>query len=663
MAETPYPLLRGGRRRRSRRIAIPRSRIRVVALAVLAAGLILIAAVVFRTAPPADPVRSLSSAAAALARGNYSAAQNAALTAVAAAPPSGRTSGDAHLMLARAYLMMGDGLAAEAEVVRAQAAGVAAARIDGLRARALFLQHDLDGAMAAASAAPDDDALARRTRARVLAERGQQADAEQLLAADRDPAGLVDLAIIRLRADDIGGAARPAAQAVRAAPRDPAALTVQGEVVRLRYGPTAALRWFEAALQRDAYHVPALLAYAATLGDVGRHADMLAATRKALMARPNDPQALYLQAVLAVRARNLDLAQSLFHRAGAIDRTIPAAALVSGMIDYDKGRFEQAIGTWRDLVARQPMNLIARRALAAALLRSGDATAAIDVLRPMVNRGDADSYTLTLAARAAERLGDRIAAGRWLDRAAMGAQQTSAAFAIDGTLASFAQDAAQAPDDPALGIALVRALLTNGRAAAGIDLARQWAAKRPGDPAMQRALGDALATTGQGAAAIDAYTRAADLTFDEPTMLRLVDALGRSGRAQDAAATLSLYLAQNPQSIVGQRLRAHWLVATGGGAQAIEPLEAVRHMVGNRNVALLTDLALAYVAADEPTVARRYGQAAYRLSPLTVAAIDAYGVALAADGDTGGARQLFAKALAIDPANTVVQGHARGVAR
>ncbi|MEG8018441.1 hypothetical protein [Sphingomonas sp. LR55] len=105
-------------------------------------------------------------------------------------------------------------------------------------------------------------------------------------------------------------------RAVALAPREPSALTLQGEVIRDRYGLVAALPWFEAALKRDAYYHPALIEYAATLGDVGRNADMLVATRRALQARPGSPQALYLQAVLAARAGRIDLARALLRRTG-----------------------------------------------------------------------------------------------------------------------------------------------------------------------------------------------------------------------------------------------------------------------------------------------------------------------------------------------------------
>ena len=119
-------------------------------------------------------------------------------------------------------------------------------------------------------------------------------------------------------------------------------------------------------------------------GDLGRYRDMLDATRRALSAaRPADAQAYYLQAVLAARAGQYDLARDLMQRAtgGAID-DMPGALLLNGVLDYQGGAYEQAIGAWRELVDDQPMNFAARRLLGAALLRSGDADGALDALAP-----------------------------------------------------------------------------------------------------------------------------------------------------------------------------------------------------------------------------------------------------------------------------------------
>ena len=639
------------------------NRARLLALCLLCLCIVGVAIALAMRSPRPDARRSLVDSLTTLEAGNYSAARTNAQAAVTAAP----RWAIAHAVLARAYLELGDGVAAEAELVRAVDTGLSIDRLHQLKAHALLLQGDPDGALdALADTRPSYAGYATRIRARALASQGEGAQAQTVLASmlDRvpaDAAAWTDLGRIRLTAGDVGGAAVAAARAVTLAPREPAALTLQGEVVRSRYGLIAALPWFQAALRRDAYYHPALIEYAATLGDAGRNAEMLAVSRDALQARPGSPQALYLQAVLAVRAGQYGLARVLVRRSAGATGGLPGALLLTGSLDYADGKFEQAIVSWRALLAAQPLNVAVRRLLGAALLRSGDPRGALDVLRPIGLRGDADGYSLTLIARAFDALGDKGAAAGFLDRAAAGATALATIFATDASVSALAADADLTPDDPTYVLGLIRGLASGGDGGGAIARARALVASAPGAPAAHLALGDTLATGNSYAEAAREYARAADLTFDEPTMLRLVDALGRAGRATDAAGTLALYLSQNPQSLAGQRLLGRWQVASGDWDAAIETLEGVRRRIGNRDAGVLGDLARAYAGSDDGAIAVRYGRAAHALLPMSASAADAYGVALAASGDDSGARQLFVKATRLSPGDLAIVAHLRAL--
>ena len=54
-----------------------------------------------------------------------------------------------------------------------------------------------------------------------------------------------------------------------------------------------------------------------------------------------------------------------------------------------------------------------------------------------------------------------------------------------------------------------------------------------------------------------------------------------------------------------------------------------------------------------------YARAAYALQPMSAATTDAYGVALAAAGRAGGARQLLDKAIAPAPADRAIAARRR----
>ena len=659
MAEATYPLYR---QRQRRRIRIG-NRPRLIAICALCLALVAGTIALLHRQPAPDPARSLADGVQTLASGNYSAARNNAQ----AASRDGAQRAVAEAVLARAYLELGDGGAAEAALIRARDAGMPADRLHQLQAHARLLQGDPDGALAeAAKTTPRYAAYAIRVRALALAAKGDIVGAQTLLQsvlerAPRDAAAWTTLGRIRYDAGDIGGAADAATHAAALAPWEPAALVLQGEVVRSRYGLAAALPWFDAALKRDAYYPPALIDLAATSGDLGHYADMLSSARALTAARPGDRYALYFQAVLAARAGRLDLARSLLSLTGTAANDLPGAILLGGAIDYAQGKDEQAIGKWRRLQRMQPLNIGVRRLLASALLRSGDAAGAREMLRPIVLRGDADAYSLRLAARAFEATGDRAGAAALIDRAQAGTPAAAPAFASADDLGTLQAGAAQAPNDPTYAIGVMRGLIDQGDEAGAIAKARMLVAASPGAPAAQLALGDALVAAGKYGDAVAPYARAADLAFDEPTMLRLVDADGRAGHARDAAATLALYLAQNPQSATARALLGHLQVVGGQFDAAIETLEAVRAVTGTRTVALLADLAVAYAGAGEGDVARRYAAAAYALAPMNAGVADAYGVALAADGDTDGARQLIGKAASLAPRDPAIAAHRRQI--
>lgn len=643
----PYPLWR--RLQRRRRAIAWRFEWRWLATAILI-GAVVVAGYLTSLPKLHDPRRALPEALAALEAHRWSVARDAALRAVVAGP----RSGTAQLVLARAQIELGEGIAGEAALARAEAAGVSPARLHGLRGAAQLLQGDGDGALvqvAQASGMPARDglaggqAMAWRVQARALAAQGQGGRGQAVLTTwltrhPRDAAAWSELGRIRLGAGDIGGAAEAAAQAVAIDRRDPAALVLEGEVVRTRVGPVAALPWFAAAVARDPGYHPALIEQAATLGDRGRYRAMLAAARAALVARPGSPQALYLEAVLAARSGRPALARELLARAGDALDALPGAQLLSGAVALAEGNAELAVSSLRDLVGAQPENWAARRLFGVALLRSGDAAGALAALRPIAVRADADAYTLELAARAMAATGDRAGAAVLHDRAGSGQAGPAPPFATEVGLGTLQAAVAAAPNDPTAVLALIRGLLASGDRVGALMAARELAAASPGAPAAWRAVGDVLLVGGDAKGAAVAFARSANLRFDAPAMLRLVDAYGRTGQARAAAGVIAAYLSQNPDDPVALRLAGHWQVAARQWSAAIRSLERVQARDGSREAGVLADLALAYAGAGRIGAARAAAGAAYALAPGQPVAVRAYAVVLGIAGDREGARQM-----------------------
>lgn len=608
---------------------------------------------------PAAARASMQKGVALLAQDNFTAARAAALSAVRSDPGSG----EAHLLLARTQLALQDGVGAEAELKRANDAGVDQKFTHHLKAQALVLEGQPEKAIAEAEKSdPQFRAYGLRIRARAMAAMGNMGGANAALTeaariAPGDAAVWTDTGRFRFVAGDMSGAIAASQKAVELDGGDIDALVLRGELVRSQYGLVASLPWFENALKRDPLYHDALIQYAATLGDAGRTIEMLAATRRALEARPGSPQALYLQAVLAARAGNYDLARSLVEQTGGSIDSLPGMLLLTGTLDLESGDIQQAIDKLRQLTDMQPDNAVARTLYAQALLRSDAARNALDVLRPVVLRADADSYPLTLAARAFERIGDRGQAARFLDRAAQPAHGDSGPLGVGDSPATLAAAAQQHPGDASAVVPYIRALLISGDSNGAFSRARQFAQDNPGSPVALAAYGDMLMVTGRYADAAGVYKQAADLRFDEPTMLRLVEALGRSGHAADASNALALFLSQNPNNLTALRLSAHWQLANGQVDAAIDTLEGLRARVGERDAAIETDLAAAYSASGDTDSAESHGESAYALAPANPAAADAYGWALYQGGDLQGALDLLQKAVALSPRHPGLHWH------
>lgn len=575
----------------------------------------------------ADSAAAVARGQAALAAGDPRTARVELLNAIKADP----SNGAAHLLQAQVHLRLGDGAAAEAEIARARESGVDPRTTRHLMAEALLLQDAAQRALAeadAAAVAPAFAGSAARLRGQAQARLGDRdaAAAEFALAVrlnPRDAAAWADLGRFRATSGEAADALQAANRAIALAPANAEALILKGELTRTQYGLRAALPWFDRALEIAPQSVPALIEKAATLGEMGRNRDMLAVTRAVIAVDPANPVAFYLQAVMAARAGDFGLARSMLARTGGRMEDVPAMLLLAGAIDLQDGNGEQAIGRLARLVEMQPGNLKARRLLAAAQFRIHDHAAVVATLRNIADSRQADSYVLTLMGRALEARGDRVAAARYLDRAAL-PLATGGGVGAD-RLEMLRRAVALDPGSRDARAALARALLEGGALDAGLAEARAVQAASPADPFGLVLLGDALAARQGWGAAADAYRRAANVSFTEPVALRLIDALHRAGNTPAAYQALGLFLDQTPRSIPGLLFAADLAMGSAQWDRAIEILEGVRQRLGNRDAALLNNLAWAYAQTGDRPRAVAFARAAHALVPANPAAADTYG--------------------------------------
>jgi len=276
----------------------------------------------------------------------------------------------------------------------------------------------------------------------------------------------------------------------------------------------------------------------------------------------------------------------------------------------------------------QPANQKARRFLAAAYWKAGNAAATIEALRPIAERADADSYSLALMGRALATAGSGDAA-YYLSRAAVPQNRAPAALIAggidDAEVERFRRAAASAPGHAPTEIAYAGALLASGRSAEALALARRLQAQHPGVPDAHMLVGDALGLTGDPAGAAEQYRKAANLAFSEPVAMRLVGALDRSGQPEAATEALRLYLGQNPRSVPALLLAASRYMGAGEWQAAINIYEGLRRRLGDNDALLLNNLALAYGETGHPERALTLATRARALAPANPVTTDTLG--------------------------------------
>lgn len=579
----------------------------------------------------------------------------------------------ARLALARTNLMLRDGVGAQAEVERARASGVPAAETAHLLAHALFLQggHD-DAIRAGAGAAPAHVAYAARIMSNAALAKGDTARAAAELdravaAGPEDSEAWLELARFLRRNQDLAAALAAADKAVRFGPRSVEALTLRGELTRSQYGLAAAVPWFDRALAIDPDHVVALLERAATLGDVGRMSEMLRDSRRVLELSPGHPRAFYLQAMLAARGRDFELARAIWDKTNGRLDNAPAGALLASAIDYGTGAVEQAVVRLQRLVAQQPGNRKARRLLAAAQWRNGDVPGVIATLAPLADRPDADSYTLSLIGRALARQGNMAAASAYLARAAQPQRRALTALdarnVSDEELAEIRRVAAASPGHAPSQISLVAALLGRGLGEEALQRALRLQAGNPGAPDAHILAGDARGMRGDFAGAAGEYRKAANLAFTEAVALRMIEALQRSNQSAAAESVLQLFLQQNPRNVPALVLHAGRRMQARDWAEAIRVYEGLRTRLGDADATILNNLAWAYSESGDHSRALPLARRAWDLDRDNPATADTYGWVLFKSGARAEGLALLERAARGAPSDEEIRRHLEAARR
>jgi len=569
-----------------------------------------------------------------------------ALPAAAAAP------GDA-LRTAREALARGDGIAAEAALRQAIDGGVPRPEIAAAMGEAELIEGNLDAArewLGPGEFAPDQRLYGFHQLARLeMAAGNLQAAGEafdKALAMDVGTAEMwVDIGRLRYRNAQHHLALEAVQNALTLDPENPRAIEFRGQLARDAQGLRTALGWFARGLKSSPNDIGLLGEYAATLGELGRAKAMLKVTRRMIELGGGDSRAFFLQAALAARAGNDELARKLLWRTGDDYGETAAGLVLAGVLDLRMGNPGLALQSFDRLAELQPDNADAQLLLARGQFADGDYRGVIEDFASAAARPDASPYLLTLIGRSYEILGDRGAAAPFLDRAARARPTIASPIDVGeaGRLTLFRYG-----DDPLridVGVAKVRDLLDGGSFGEAQAVLAGFQKQYPASVDIDVLGGDVALARGDAAGALVQYRKAAQIRRNLSLVEKMVAAYRQLGDGDAAEAEARDFLAEHPMNGRAARLAADFALAKGDWPRAQTLLAHARAVGGGeRDPQLLADLSRAALQSGDIAAASEASQAAVAAQRASGPAAYALAMTMRAGGDERGAQVLFAKA-------------------
>ncbi len=319
------------------------------------------------------------------ANGDFSAANVELMNAATTQPQAAGL----HVLRARVFLKLGDGVAAEGQVAQARDLGADAKILATLATEAALLQKDTVKAarlIVAANGAfesPSDEA--RLTAERLMLERDFGGAAAQFTAAQsispNDGRIAIGLGHVQLLTGDYANAAASAKTAIALNPRWSAAHILAGRVALFQQQFTSSLAHFDAALKLEPKNVGAIFGKASTFGEMNKPTEMQKWVDVGRKLSPDDPNGLFLQARLTANKGDFKRAYALMEQTGDGLAEDALANTFAGEMAIKMGYTAKAIGYYERAIAVAPEITHLQILLAEAQLANKEPAAALATLR------------------------------------------------------------------------------------------------------------------------------------------------------------------------------------------------------------------------------------------------------------------------------------------
>ncbi|MBZ6378676.1 hypothetical protein B5C34_11680 [Pacificimonas flava] len=459
---------------------------------------------------------------------------------------------------------------------------------------------------------------------------------QSVLSDDEDSvAGLMMLALLRLQDGDFEAAEQAANRFVQAHPELPIGYNLLGGALLGQRDRDEAKAAFRKALEQDEDYAEArrnLAQIFVAEGDIDRAKNQL---RRVVADDNSDVRALMTLAELAGLEGDRDEQIEWLQQATAVDREAAAPRIALADAYLASGQDNRAQDEANALIRDFPDNGNALFGAARIYEANGRQSQLVSLFDRMSSVEPNALLPRVLLGRALQASGDIDEARRVFERA----------LTITG------EDATPAY------LELIALEARQGR----LDKAREWSVRlrnrNPGSNIAENALGRAYLLADQPQEALAAFDAARDKSFDISTARGMADAYVELGRDRDAIQILQAYQKANPEDPGALGSIAELQLEAGQYRQAVANYEALRRVIGNRDPAILNNLAYSYLKLDDQR-AVPIARLAYNISPRNPAIADTYGWALLkTGGDAERALALLRRASQTLPNNAEIKYH------